>query len=169
MREPDQDDGASACPSCGMAAAGGLAGCHAAYEAVLARDYSDALYFRAHRTLVDCYCLQHPDRYCASAKSLAAHLIGLAFAVERGGTVAVAPERLRKWLDGDPGLKKPELPAARGDLTLAEVLAAPDAQAHTEAVARWARAVWTAYAPLHGVAREWLARSSLPRGERGRE
>jgi hypothetical protein len=142
-----------------MSVEGGEEGCQALFQQMIARDFSDALYFRAHRTLVDAYCLQHPARYCASAKSLAAHLVGLAFAVEQGGAVGVAPDRLRRWLDGDPGLQKPEVPPFRGELTLAEAAAAPDAQAYAAAVERWSRSVWAAYAPLHGIARQWIARA----------
>jgi hypothetical protein len=61
---------------------GGLPGDHG----LLARDFTDAAYFRVHRMIVDTYCLQHPDRYCVSAKSLAAHLTGLCWLIEHGGS-----------------------------------------------------------------------------------
>ncbi len=54
----------------------GTAGCVALFEEVQVRDYSDFRYARVYRKMVDTYCLQHPDRYCASAKSFAAHLTG---------------------------------------------------------------------------------------------
>ena len=62
------------CSGCGLVVPGGTAGCQAIMDEVLARDFSDVLYFRVHRMMVDTYSLQHPERYCASAKSLAAHL-----------------------------------------------------------------------------------------------
>lgn len=65
------------CAECGLLIDGGTDGCHLVFEAFLARDFSNPLFFGMHRMLVDTYCLQHPGRYCASAKSLAAHLAGL--------------------------------------------------------------------------------------------
>ena len=56
---------------------GGETGCQKIFEDLLARDFGNVLYFRSHRMLVDTYALQHPERYCVSAKSLAAHLTGL--------------------------------------------------------------------------------------------
>ena len=153
------------CAGCGLAIEGGERGCQRVMDELLARDFADPLYFRVHRLMVDTYSLQHPDRYCASAKSLAAHLAGLCSIVERGASRAVGAEALRRWLDGPGprGLEKPAIPAARGPLTIADVRGAPDPVAYAAAVDRWARATWEAYAPLHAVAREW-ARAALARG-----
>ena len=134
----------------------GTAGCQALFDEVLVRDYSDFRYGRFHRKMVDAYCLQHPDRYCASAKSLAAHLTGLCWAFEHGGHPSVGRALLR-WFDASPAIDKPELPASRGEMTIAGVHAAPDAEAHALAVERWARSTWEAYAELQPLARRWLA------------
>jgi uncharacterized protein DUF5946 len=125
-------------------------------DALLARDFSDVAYFRVHRLMVDTYALQHPERYCASAKSLAAHLTGLCWLIERGGSRAVGGEPLRGWLNGKVPLEKPAIPAHRGTLTIADVMDAPDAAAYADAVDRWSRATWEAYAPLHAQARAWI-------------
>jgi hypothetical protein len=148
-----------ACEGCGWIVEGGTAGCRAAFEALLARAFSDPSFFGAHRLFVDCYCLQHPDDYCASAKSLAAHLSGLAQIVEEGASPATGSPDLRNWLDGDRRLDKPALPAARGSTTLGDLEAIEDPAAWSEAVRRWAHSIWDAYAPLHGLAREWLAQA----------
>jgi len=144
------------CPGCGLIAPGGAAGCQAIFDELLARDFSEPLYFRVHRLLVDTYCLQHPERYCKSAKSLAAHLVGLCSILERGASRAVGEEALRRWLDGKSPIEKPELPAQRGELTVADVRGAATPEAHAAAVERWARSTWQAYSTLHGVARQWL-------------
>ena len=126
-------------------------------DELLGRDFSDVLYFRVHRLMVDTYALQHPERYCASAKSLAAHLSGLCSILERGGSRARGSDALRRWLDGGRAdLEKPELPARRGELTIADVRGAEGPVAYDEAVERWARSTWEAYAPLHGLARSWV-------------
>ena len=148
-----------ACRGCGRPVEGGTAGCRAAFEALLARDFSDARFFGMHRLFVDCYCLQHPDDYCASAKSLAAHLVGLAAIVEGDANPATGSSDLRNWLDGNPALDKPALPGERGTVTLADVEGIEAPAAWREAVSQWAASVWAAYAPLHGLAREWLAQS----------
>jgi uncharacterized protein DUF5946 len=117
-------DAEEPCPECGGLAAGGGAGCQALFDALIARDFSDVLYFRVHRMAVDTYALQHPDRYCASAKSLAAHLVGLQWILEQDGDPAIGGQPIRRWLDGSRPLQKPDLPAFRGSLTIASVLSA---------------------------------------------
>jgi uncharacterized protein DUF5946 len=144
------------CAGCGLPVSGGTRGCQEIFERFLARDFSDAAYFASHRMLVDTYSLQHPERYCASAKSLAAHLTGLGWLLEHGGSRAVGNEALRRWLDGTPPLAKPELPAARGQLTIGDLPAAADPHTHAQEVERWARSTWAAYAPLQPLARRWI-------------
>ena len=145
------------CDECGWAEAGGRQGCRERFEAYLARDYSDPQFFRAHRLLVDAYCLQHPEQYCASAKSLAAHLAGLCWIVEGGAAAAVGPSRLRDWLDGARALDKPEMPVFRGALTIGDLPGEAGPVEWAEAVRRWAEATWAGYAPLHETARRWIA------------
>jgi hypothetical protein len=148
------------CGGCGRAVEGGTAGCRERFELLLARDFSDARFFSVHRLFVDCYCLQHPDDYCASAKSLAAHLVGLAQIVEDGASAATGSADLRRWLDGRRDLDKPALPAGRGAVTLGDLEGIEDPAAWRAAVRRWADSVWAAYEPLHGLARDWLARAA---------
>jgi uncharacterized protein DUF5946 len=144
------------CAGCGLAVPGGTAGCQKLMDELVARDFSNAVYFGVHRMLVDTYSLQHPERYCASAKSLAAHLMGLCWLLEHDGNRAVGSEPLRRWLDGTPRLEKPALPAFRGRLTIADVRHAEGPAEHARAVERWARSTWEAYAELHALARQWI-------------
>src|SRR5207249_6539748 len=95
---------------------------------------------------------------CASPKSLAAHLMGLCWLIERGGSRAVGSEPLRRFL-GTIALEKPALPRARGALTVADVRGAADPDAHYRAVDAWARSTWDAYAALHSIARPWIAQA----------
>jgi Family of unknown function (DUF5946) len=156
---------AGACDECGWSEAGGREGCRARFEAFLARDFSDARYFQSHRLLVDAYCLQHPEQFCASAKSLAAHLAGLGWIVEQGAATAVGPEALRRWLSGTPRLDKPPLPERRGATTIGDLPAEAPPAEWGEAVRGWAECIWSAYEPLHPVARRWIeaARSGAVR------
>ena len=148
------------CGGCGRTVAGGTAGCRAEFDAVVGRDFSNVAYFAVHRLLVDTYSLQHPDQFCRSVKSFAAHLCGLCDLVERGASRAVGSEAVRRWLDGplDPGrgLVKPPFPAFRGALSIADVAGAELPSEHARRVEAWARATWAAYEPLHALARRWL-------------
>lgn len=78
---PEGQETTERCSGCGLVVRGGTAGCQAIMDDLLARDFSNVAYFRVHRMMVDTYCLQHPERYCVSAKSLAAHLTGLCWLI----------------------------------------------------------------------------------------
>lgn len=145
------------CAGCGLDIEDGTAGCQRLFETMVGRDFSDVRYGRVHGLVVDCYCLQHPDRYCISGKSFAAHLCGLCERLEGDAGYGEHDERLRRWLDGPRRPDKPDLPSFRGSVTIADVLAADGPEAHLVASERWAAAVWNAYAPFHPLARRWLA------------
>ena len=147
---------ATACSGCGLVVDGGTTGCRALFDELLARHFGDVAYFRVHRLMVDTYSLQHPDTYCVSPKSLAAHLTGLCWLLEHGGSKAVGSEALRRWLDGTPQIEKPAIPSERGRMTVADVQTAPDAVAYAQAVEGWATSTWEAYAPLHALAHQWI-------------
>ncbi len=160
----ERDPGEStACDGCRLALPGGTAACQTIFEEEMARQYSDFRYARRHRMAVDAYALQHPDQYCASAKSLAAHLTGLCAAFEYPGHPSLL-SMLQRWLSQRPSLQKPELPADRGALTIGDVLRAVDPQVHARTIERWARATWEAHETLHPLAREWIRMVLSQRG-----
>ena len=148
-----QDD---RCDGCGLAVAGGTDGCQAMFDDESVREYGDVTFAGRRRLVVDTYALQHPERYCRSATSLAAHLTGLCVAVEHRAREEMLNDAVQRWLSRRPELIKPALPAARGPLTIADVLAATDAVNHRAIVERWARGTWAAYADLQSVARAWV-------------
>ena len=148
------------CDECGWSRAGGRPGCRERFDTLLARDYSDALFFRVHRMFVDTYCLQHPEEYCASAKSLAAHLAGLCWILEGGAGPAQGPSRLRDWLDGAKRMDKPPLPHWRGSLTIGDLPVDGDPGSWEAAVRAWAESTWAAYADLQPLARKWVAEAA---------
>ena len=156
------------CSGCGLVVEGGDEGCNARFQQLTGRSFGDVRFGRLHSMVVDTYCLQHPDRYCLSAKSLAAHLCGLCWTMERGGDTGMPNMALRHWLDGTVSLVKPKLPAERGEFTIGDVDGPDDPAAFEKAVIIWAGAVWAAYEPLHTTARQWLdeAMASGPSGQR---
>lgn len=147
------------CTGCGLVLAGGTQACQALFDWELPTRSTDVRYARMHRMAVDAYCLQHPDRYCVSAKSLAAHLMGLCVALECPDPPSLLPATQR-WLNGNPALTKPPLPRDRGELTILSILDVREPEAFAEAVQRWAHSTWQAYEPLHPLAREWIGRGT---------
>lgn len=145
-----------ACDECGLVVVGGSAGCQRIADEILARDYSgDIRYAAMHRLMWDTYCLQHPAKYCASAKSLAAHLAGACLILERGANAGNGDSRLQQWLSGRPSITKPALPVSRGLSTISTITNALTAAEYREAVQQWAWTTWKAYESLHDVARQW--------------
>jgi len=151
------------CAGCGLEGPGGAAGCHSRYEALLALEFGNALFFRVHRVTVDAYSLQHPEHYCASAISFAAHLTGLFAAMEHEDPRAVNA-RVQRWLSSRPRLDKPALPLDRGRLTIANVKETGDPVAYAREVEDWGRATWDAYRDVHALAREWTQRATEQAG-----
>lgn len=107
------------------------------------------------RLSIDVYCLQHPERYCVSAKSLAAHLTGLCWALEHGISEGGLRE-LQRRLNSQNDLVKPPIPAGRGALTVADISTVAGPGEYMQALDRWARSTWAAYADLHETARAWI-------------
>jgi len=143
------------CAGCGLLVEGGIAGCRKLFEKLCARELDNPISYRVHRMMVDAYCLQHPDEYCASAKSFAAHFTGMCCAIEHKSHPNVL-RRLQQWLSGKAAVEKPELPERRGELTLVEVYRQQDPVPEMLAVNRWAQSTWDAYSTLHPLARKWI-------------
>jgi hypothetical protein len=157
------------CPSCGARRVGGLEGCHRLFEDLMNREFSQPELFRVHRLTVDCYSMQHPEKYMVSAKSWAAHVTGMCWSLEGddGYGISVA---LSRWLDGNPSLPKLDSPppGRRGELTVHHVHSAPDSAAHVARIGEWAASIWDAWAEHHDQAREWVRDArSRARGGRG--
>jgi len=87
-------------------------------------------------------------------------------AVEHGG----APEvnaAVQRWLSTNPAIDKPDVPAARGRLTIVSVLEPETPPEITAALETWFDDVWGAYEAQHGITREWIQRVSGAGGETG--
>jgi uncharacterized protein DUF5946 len=145
-----------ACSGCGLLVAGGTDGCQALFDDESVREYGDAAFAGRRRLVVDAYALQHPERYCVSPTSFAAHLTGVCIAIEHRAREQVLNDAIQRWLSRRPELTKPALPLGRGQLTIADVLSAPDPVHHRAVVERWARGTWAAYAEVQPIARAWV-------------
>jgi hypothetical protein len=147
------------CAECGLATAAGAENCAALRDILFARDFEQpALFARHHRLAVDSYCVQH-SAYVESAKSLAAHLCGLCVAIEHGNNAAMLGG-IHRWLSTNPSIARPELPVARGELTIVHASGIDDPDGYGVAVSEWARSAWAAYDGLQPLARQWLVMSA---------
>ena len=150
------------CEFCGAIEVGGYDGCRSIFNQITAQSFSDAAHFAVHRAAVDCYALQHPEYFCASAKSYAAHLSGLCVAVEYNGSLEVNAA-IQRWLSGPIKLLKPAVLIKRGDITVTHLQAATDVQDHIQRVHDWCRAVWLAYHDLQATARSYVEAALTPK------
>jgi hypothetical protein len=109
-----------------------------------------------HNMLVDTYAVQHPEEYGVSPKSYIRHLYALGVLLEFPGD-----ERLYWATPASgkpvPAPPKPPLVTSRGTLTIAHALDAADDSAYQRLVREWAAETWRAYAPQHGLYRDYLA------------
>ncbi len=147
---------ADCCPECGAPVAGGREGCQAVFDGLAAQAFSDLRYGAVYQLAFDAYCMQHPARYCRSAKSYAAHLTRLCCGIEHDG----APEvyaAIQRWLDGRVDLERPATLSRRGQMTVVDVRAAQNPEEHKQLVRAWAGSVWEAYTAQHDLARRWIA------------
>lgn len=148
-----------ACASCGLVVAEGAEGCQRLFESIGLREFEDMRFARYHRIVVDVYAMQHPDRYGRSAKSFAAHLTGLCAWIEDEGGAQSVNASVQRWLSGPSPIARPPLPPTYGALTIRNVVDAEDPVRYGEALRAWARSTWDAYASLHAIAHDWIARA----------
>ena len=143
------------CSECGAVMPEGTTGCQDLFWQVSVREYSDAAYLGIHRLTVDCYALQHPDRYCRSAKSLAAHLTGICRALEYGENPNVS-RALSSWLNGTPKTERLAPPVFKGQLTITCIHCATSPKEYIARVWQWANSIWDAWAEHQLTAHRWI-------------
>jgi hypothetical protein len=141
--------------SCGIAS---KQECKDFFETILAKEFSDYRYGKIHRLTVDAYCLQHPNVYMISAKSFAAHLVGMCCAMEYENDSDLL-RALQKWLNGKKSLEKPEMLKQFGNLNISHLAAATNPIEHSKLVREWAEAVWKDYAVYHDLAKDWIEKA----------
>ncbi len=143
------------CPACGARVTGGRDGCQALWDEVHAQALQVVGGLPLPEAAFDAYCLQHPETYCVSAKSYAAHLTRLCCGVEHPGDARVLAA-IQRWLNGSPRLQKPALLPNRGQICVTEVWQAGSAAERSRTARAWVLNVWQAYTPQQALARLWL-------------
>ena len=132
-------------------------GCWLVYGEVLAREYSDPAYAQNYRLSVDAYAVQHPGHSSQqSIQSVAVHLIRLCLLLERGLDMGRANEAILKATESKKKFVWLTPPIARGEITVADVHRAKNAEEHLRLVRQWAESSWKAWRAHHGQIRLWL-------------
>lgn len=159
--------GPQICPGCGHPGAAdgpvhnymsASARCWARYGDILAREYSDTDYWRAHRLLTDAYCGHHSvgeDR--RARQSLYIHLGALWLHYERRTPEQDIVSFLRRGAKSGHDFPHLEMPAASHAVRIDAIHAASDAAEHGAAVQNYARAVFDAWSPHHAVFANFVA------------
>jgi Family of unknown function (DUF5946) len=144
----------ASCPSCG-ALLGGHAACQAVFDELSAQAWTSPGRASVHNLVVDTYAMQHPEKYCISAKSYIAHLTALCCGLEHFGDQHLY-WAIPRWLDGPTAIEKPRLITDRGSVTISDVRAPQVESEYPDLVRQWARCVWMAYSAQQPLARGWL-------------
>jgi len=133
---------------------GASKGCWAAYGTILAREYSDPLFFKNHRQTVDAYALQHP------ANDDNIHLIALTLLYGLGLPPARIPKIMnnivQKSSQPNNAFKRLCRPVSLSEITVSDIVNLIELQAHLEGVDHWAQGVWKAWEIHHDVAWEFI-------------
>ncbi|MEM1092304.1 MAG: DUF5946 family protein [Pseudomonadota bacterium] len=138
-------------------------GCWATFGTVLEREYANPTYARLHRLTVDAYAVQHPGESVteplpAAIRSVCLHLISLHAVLERRVEPAAATALLSKASQHRSWFRWLEPPASVGEVTVADVALATSAEAHEEAVTRWATSAWNAWQDHHATVATWVSK-----------
>jgi hypothetical protein len=157
-RLPDQtqrDQALGRCSQCGAPVADD-AGCDALFHEVGLRLQGDPGLMHFRTQFIDAYCCQH-EPYIRSAKSFAAHLVGLCLAMELGQTGPQVSILISRWLNGrgPPDLSKATSPIPRASITIGDVAQAGTSAELQVLVKRFAESVWAAWKSEHDTARRW--------------
>ncbi len=143
------------CPYCCAKDIGGLEACQATYYQI-ALGNNLALTSGLGRAIFDAYCLQHPEIYCKSAKSYAAHLAFLYCWITHPDRHDVL-EAVHRGLNGPFTSEKAFVPQVgkRGALTILYLQKAQSLEEVTARASEWINTIWDAYSELHGQAKTY--------------
>jgi len=134
--------------------------CWAAFNAVIAREFSDPRLMSVHRLTVDAWAAQHPgDGSRRAIQSVGLHLARLWVQLDEG----LAGDAANSAMLGFAARKSdlPELPPRSAyTLTVTDVVGAEEATEHATAVHRWARSVWDDWSDHHDFIRDWVRGSA---------
>src|SRR3712207_3945272 len=142
---------------------GASPGCWALYGELLEKEAGDFRYARSHQLTVDAYCAQHPGVPSPQAvRSIAVHLVGLHFQLERqlerdlpAEELYAARQRVRRsaskvsWASAAWRCPRP------WGRSRSSTSSRQDPAEHARRARGWAESVWEAWMAHHEVVRRW--------------
>ena len=129
-------------------------GCWAMFCEIMAKEFSDVTYWKAHQFTVDAYAAQHVGKKedKRAVNSVNIHLASLYAIFEEGMPTYEAPE-LRKQFSqhfkGTGVLKWLEPPNSLGEMTVYDPWNNEKSTAHFDITKNWAKSVWDAWSHQH--------------------
>jgi len=133
------------------------AGCWAKYGEILAREYSDPVFFETHRLTVDVYAAQHPrSKSRQNIQSVGLHLVRICLLLEHGLDAENANEAMLEAGKNKASFTFLTPPADLGAITVENFSAAKTTEQHITLVREWAKCVWDAWEIHHDTIRTWL-------------
>lgn len=152
----------SASPNCLCGYPAGRKACQDMFDEVSLRvralAWTDSL--KTWRLMHDVYSIQHEEEYCGRWRGLIAHLGGVCWGLEHGGSEK-GYRLLQKYIErdlfkNDPYPPAPGIPRQRGAYTAAILKDLDQPVLLGNGVDRWARSAWVAFEPLQPLARRWI-------------
>lgn len=133
-------------------------GCWSVYGVLLARDYGEYGYPAVHRLSVDAYAVQHPGQPNRQAiQSVAVHLIGLYYSLEKGMPVAQVNKAIGRATQFGDGFVWLEPPASMGPITVVKAADAEGLEEYQRVAREWAKSAWEAWRAHHDQIRKWAS------------
>lgn len=161
------------CPGCGIKVEnnsptphpyiGANTGCWEKYGIVLAREYSNPAFFKAHRYTVDAYALQHPGNMDRKAiQSVNVHLASLTLIFEYNLDLDEATKTLGRIIQKHKqAFLFLEPPTHEYKITVLDLIETQDPKAHFERAKEWARSTWKAWRGNVNTIRPYLPNRSI--------
>jgi len=161
-----------ACFSCGAKSLNIEGNCHnymlaspACYEMfceVLAQEYSNFMYSKAHHYTVDAYALQHPGKPTnpQAINSVGTHLISLYFLFEKGYELSKAASIKMEFAQFNKSnniIKSLKRPKKFEGLTIYDIWDNTDPEKHFALCKEWALSTWQAWAEHHKTIEQWAS------------
>lgn len=141
---------------------GASPGCWTAYGELLAREYSDMAYMRAHQHTVDAYTVQHPGvPGKRSIQSVGTHLISLYARQVLEYSMADLPQVRQQAVKLKSAFTWLEPPTDMGQITVKTVLDAEDAIQHNRLGKDWAQQMWQVWEPHHAQIIVWAKQAGI--------
>jgi hypothetical protein len=135
---------------------GAPAGCWAAFNEIMAKEFGEYVYPECHRLTVDTYAVQHPGTPSPQTiQSVGGHLVSLHLVLERGLDSKKATRALGRVVDRSAAFVWLEPPTSPGWLTVLGVSDARDLEEHQQRVRLWAESAWEGWSAHHDTVRRW--------------